>query len=174
MITVSFQIFPYRLLLNCGPCTIGEVWRGPLRSLKLYVELWYMCVFSLGWGEESRRAHNVLKKKILRGTRSIQLFSLMKSPFVCINGHWYYFLYPLDGGVAWRFQTNRKKVLWLWRKSFKWRSQDKFFKVGKEFKKSQSSWFPFRTPQPRPHTGEEPVAHRLMERSDWKQVFGKI
>lgn len=52
------------------------------------------------------------------------------------------------------------------------RSQDDF-KVGKNFKKSQSSWFPFRPPLAT-YTGEEPVAHRLMERSDWKQVFGKI
>lgn len=87
---------------------IGEVWRGPLCSLKLYVEFWYMWLFHCGRGRNLEGAHNVLKKKNTTWNVLYNYFLLMKFPFVCINGHWYYFVYPLDGGVAWRFQTNRK------------------------------------------------------------------
>ena len=54
---------------------IGEVWRGPLCSLKLYVEFWYMWLFHWGRGRNLEGAHNVLKKKKYYVELSIQLLS---------------------------------------------------------------------------------------------------
>ena len=53
---------------------IGEVWRGPLWSLKLYVEFWYMWLSHWGGGRNLEGAHNVLKKKYYV-ERSIKLLS---------------------------------------------------------------------------------------------------